>query len=333
MDLAQVNALFQEFNSKKVLIIGDVMVDAYLWGKVDRISPEAPVPVVAVKKKDYRMGGAANVAKNVANLGAEPMLCSVIGNGPNGQLFTQLLRESGISDKWMVRSNNRPTTIKTRVIAGHQQMLRIDEEVTDALDFHEQAAMEETVTKALVECDIVVFEDYDKGVLSPGLITSCMAMAEKLGKTVLVDPKKKNFLFYQGATVFKPNLKELQEGLKLDLPSEFSIDSVARAAAKLRQVLGAQTAMITLSEHGVYIGSETEEYHIPAHKRDIYDVSGAGDTVIAISAVLLACGAPIKLVAELANLGGGLVCERVGVVPIEKEQLRQEAIKLLTHQP
>lgn len=329
MDIAQLDTLFQEFNAKKVLIMGDVMVDAYLWGKVERISPEAPVPVVTVRKKDYRLGGAANVAKNVANLGAEPMLCSVIGNGPNGQLFTQLLRESGISDKWMVRSNNRPTTIKTRVIGGHQQMLRIDEEVTDVLDQSEQAAIQETVMEAIRLCDILVFEDYDKGVLNPALITSCLAMAKELDKTVLVDPKKKNFLHYQGATVFKPNLKELQEGLKLDLPSEFSLQAVARAAAKLRQVLGAQTAMITLSEHGVYIGSDTEEHHIPAHKRDIYDVSGAGDTVIAISAVLLACGAPIKLVAELANLGGGLVCERVGVVPIEKEQLRQEAIKLL----
>lgn len=329
MTQEQISELFEQFNSKKVLIIGDVMIDAYLWGKVDRISPEAPVPVVAIKKKDFRLGGAANVAMNVANLGATPMLCSVIGNGQNAHVFSKLLKESGISDEWIVKSGERPTTIKTRVISGHQQMMRIDEEVTDDLLESEQEAITKVVMKAVHECDIMVFEDYDKGVLNEHLITEFITMARKLGKTILVDPKKKNFLHYKGATVFKPNLKELQEGLKLDLPAEFSIEAVKKAAKKLRDVLHAETAMITLSEHGVFIGSETEEHHIDAHMRDIFDVSGAGDTVIAISSILLACNVPLKYVAEIANLGGGLVCEKVGVVPIDKESLKAEALKIL----
>ncbi len=328
MTQSEISQLFDQFNSKKVLIIGDVMIDAYLWGKVDRISPEAPVPVVAVKKKDFRLGGAANVAMNVANLGATPMLASVIGDGNNAQLFSKLLLESGISDEWIVKSEARPTTIKTRVISGHQQMMRIDEEITDELNQKEQEKLTHVVMKAVHECDIMVFEDYDKGVLNKPLIEDFIEMARKLGKTILVDPKKKNFLHYKGATVFKPNLKELKEGLNLDLPSEFSIEAISKAAKKLRDVLAAETAMITLSEHGVFIGSENEEYHVPAHMRDIYDVSGAGDTVIAISSILLACGVPIKHVAEIANLGGGLVCEKVGVVPIDKESLKAEALKI-----
>lgn len=305
------------------------MIDAYLWGKVERISPEAPVPVVAVKKKDHRLGGAANVAMNVANLGATPMLCSVIGNGTNAELFSTLLNDAGISDQWIVKSGDRPTTIKTRVISGHQQMMRIDEEVTHDLSEGEQQSITKVVMKALHECDIVVFEDYDKGVLNEELIKEFIMMARKLDKIILVDPKKKNFLHYKGATVFKPNLKELQEGLKLDLPSEFSLDAIEQAAKKLRDVLEAETAMITLSEHGVFIGNSKESHHVNAHKRDIFDVSGAGDTVIAISSILLASGVPIKYVAEISNLGGGLVCEKVGVVPIDKESLRVEALKLV----
>lgn len=330
MTAPDINQLFEQFNSKKVLIIGDVMIDAYLWGRVERISPEAPVPIAAITKKDYRLGGAANVAMNVANLGATPMLCSVIGDGANAKLFSGLLEEAGISSKWIVESGKRPTTIKTRVISGNQQMMRIDEEVTDELNDIEQEGITKVIMQALHECDIVVFEDYDKGVLNEALITNVIAMAKKLDKIILVDPKKKNFLHYKGATVFKPNLKELREGLKLNLPNEFSLDFIEKAAQKLRVALNAETAMITLSEHGVFIGSDSESHHVEAHMRDIFDVSGAGDTVIAITSILLACNAPLKYVAEIANLGGGLVCEKVGVVPIDKESLKVEALKLVS---
>lgn len=329
MTKEEIEILFNGFNSKKVLILGDVMIDAYLWGKVERISPEAPVPVVAVKKKDYRLGGAANVAMNVAELGATPMLCSVIGSGANADLFVDILGESGISDKWLVRSEDRPTTIKTRVISGHQQMMRIDEEITRSLNVTEGERLIEVVRQAVHDCDIIVFEDYDKGVLNKTIIEQVVEMGRKLGKIMLVDPKKKNFMHYQHVTIIKPNLKELQEGLKLDLPAEFNIEAIQKASKTLRSALNATAAMITLSEHGIYIGSDEEQHHVPAHMRDIFDVSGAGDTVIAISSLLLASEVPLKAVAEIANLGGGLVCEKVGVVPINKESLLAETIKLL----
>lgn len=329
MTTVEIEQLFEGFNNKKVLILGDVMIDAYLWGKVERISPEAPVPVVAVKKKDFRLGGAANVAMNVSKLGATPLMCSVIGSGTNANLFVDLLKESGISDEWLVRSEHRPTTIKTRVIGGHQQMMRIDEEITGTLNTSEEDQLISVVRKAVHDCDIIVFEDYDKGVLNKRVIDKVVEMGRKLNKIMLVDPKKKNFMHYQHVTIIKPNLKELQEGLKLDLPAEFSIEAVRKASKTLRSALKAEAAMITLSEHGIYIGSDEEEHHVPAHKRDIFDVSGAGDTVIAISSLLLASGMPLKTVAEIANLGGGLVCEKVGVVPIDKKSLKIETIRLL----
>ena len=325
----EINALFDGFANKKVLIIGDVMIDAYLWGKVERISPEAPVPVIAVAKKDQRLGGAANVARNVANLGGIPMLCSVIGTGKNAEDFSSILKKANISDEWLVKSGHRPTTIKTRVVAGHQQMLRIDEETTQDLNQEEFELLKAVVEKAILSCDILVFEDYEKGVLKKESIAEFIALAKAHGKTILVDPKKKNFLHYKGATVFKPNLKELQEGLNISFPSEFDVKEIEKAAAILREKLEAETAMITLSENGVFIGNEDESHHIPAHKRDIFDVSGAGDTVIAICALLLASDVPIRYVAEIANLGGGLVCEKVGVVPIDKESLRKEALQIL----
>lgn len=320
---------FSAFNQKKVIVLGDVMVDAYMWGKVERISPEAPVPIVAVKRKDYRLGGAANVAMNIRELGATPLLFSVIGTDVEGDILLDMLEQSGISTNFVKRSDARPTTVKTRVISGHQHMLRIDHEITETLAQQDLVALLQLFEEHIAEADIVVLEDYDKGVLDKNLIEGVIAAAKKRGKKIIVDPKKKNFLHYRGVDVMKPNLKELREGLKLDLPKTFSIASVQQAAQKLRDELDLQTALITLSENGIYIGSDDEEHHIPAHIRDIYDVSGAGDTVIAIAAIMLACGAPIRLAAEVANLGGGLVCEKIGVVPVDKQKLLNEALHKL----
>lgn len=312
-------------------MIGDVMVDAYMWGKVDRISPEAPVPVVAVKKKDHRLGGAANVAMNLKELGAEPMLFSVIGMDAEADLLCDILNESGISSQFLHKSNSRPTTVKTRVISGHQHMLRIDHETTETLNNEDRQLVINQFEKHVSDADAVIIEDYDKGVLSETVITKVIDAAKSAGKKVIVDPKKKNFQAYRNVDVMKPNLKELSEGLKMDLPREFSIDVVKMAAHELRTQLGLETALITLSENGIYIGSETEEHHIKAHIRDIYDVSGAGDTVISIAALILACGAPMRLAAEIANLGGGLVCEKIGVVPVNKDRLLSEAQKLVAN--
>ncbi len=316
--------IFESFNKLRVLIIGDVMIDSYLWGKVDRISPEAPVPIVSVKKREKRLGGAANVALNVKSLGAEAILCAVIGADADGQDFLQLLDESGLSREGIVISNRRITTIKQRILSGSQQMLRIDSEMENLLIEEDRNSILQRAKTLLANCDVVIFEDYDKGVLDETLIQAIIQQARNQQIPVIVDPKKRNFLHYQQASLFKPNLKELREGLKLD----FNVTNKAEleeAVQQLKDRLQLEGVLLTLSERGVFIELENEKHHLPAHVRQIADVSGAGDTVVSIAALCLALKLPPKVIAELANLGGGLVCEYAGVVPIDKQQLLEEA--------
>lgn len=320
-------SVFQQFNQLNILIIGDVMMDAYLWGKVDRISPEAPVPVVAVHKKENRLGGAANVALNIRALGAYPILCAVVGEDIAGKELIDLLQKEQIGSEGVIGVKGRPTTVKTRVIGHHQQVLRIDEEVDKLLSQSESNLLLDKV-KAILDgqtIHAIIFEDYDKGVISPALIEGVVALAKAKNIPTIVDPKKRNFLAYKGVTLFKPNLKELREGLKLEI--DHSIPSIAKAVALLKQQLGAEMVMVTLSELGVYIESNSSKDHIPAHIRDITDVSGAGDTVVSVATLGLAAGLAPGRLAALANLAGGLVCEKVGVVPVDKNQLLAEAQK------
>jgi len=322
-----IEGIFNDFNGLNVLIIGDVMLDSYIWGAVERISPEAPVPIVAVKKKDFRLGGAANVALNVASLGATPILCALIGNDEDGKKLIQRLDESNISKEGIVISNHRPTTVKTRIIASHQHVVRVDEESDKEVNMLEEEALLSRVKKLLPSCQVVVFEDYDKGVLNASIIEKTVAMAKQYNIPTVVDPKKRNFLYYKGVTLFKPNLKELREGLKIDVDAA-NISSVDQAVSLLKSKLEADGVMLTLSEHGVYIDYQNEKVKLPAHARKIADVSGAGDTVVSIAALAIALNLAPKHVAGLANLGGGLVCQHVGVVSIDKVELFQEAIKL-----
>ncbi len=318
-----------KFEGLKVLVIGDVMLDAYLMGQVDRISPEAPVPVVAVNSKEYRLGGAANVALNLVALGAKPILCSVLGNDQEGDELLKLLDLSGIQQAGMIRSKDRVTTVKTRVIAQNHQMLRIDNEITDPLNDYDTYMLSKRITAELLpEADVVIFEDYDKGVVTATLISQVVEQAHKLNKKIAVDPKKRNFLSYKGVDLFKPNLKELREGFKRDAdPSdkgEFEL-----AVMDLMKAMGLKNIMVTLSERGVMISDGQTFDYIPAHVRKIADVSGAGDTVISVASLCLALGLPNREIASLANLAGGLVCEEVGVVPINKNRLIEEADELL----
>ena len=337
-----VEEIFKAFGQLKVLIVGDVMLDAYIWGKVERISPEAPVPVVHVKKREKRLGGAANVALNIQALGATPVLCSLVGDDPEGEAFVRLLEERQISADFIVRSSERPTTVKERVIAGSQQMLRIDSEDSDLLSEAEGEALMQRIQAALPQVDVIIFQDYDKGVLNQDRIAQIIRWAEERQIPTAVDPKKRNFLHYRGATLFKPNLKELKEGLQsedLALHKEkhetsLSVEkAVAQASTRLKQRLQVNITFITLSEQGVFIDAayleQAEQHLVPAHLRQISDVSGAGDTVISIAALALALKLPPRLLAELANLGGGIVCEYTGVVPIERQRLLQEAQQLL----
>jgi rfaE bifunctional protein kinase chain/domain len=323
------NSLFESFKELKVLIIGDVMIDAYYWGKVDRISPEAPVPIVAVNKREARLGGAANVALNIQAMGAEPILCSVIGKDDEGKQFLELLKENQQSTAGILSIEDRQTTQKTRIIGNQHQMLRIDAEEIRPLSAGEESLFFEQIASLIEKekVDAVIFEDYDKGCITEGLIQKVVELCRQKSIPTTVDPKKQNFTAYHKVSLFKPNLKELKEGLKIDFDHK-NIEELEAAIQQLEQSLGNERTLITLSEAGVYLKAGKDNYHVPAHRRDITDVSGAGDTVISVATLCLALGSTAEVIAELSNLAGGLVCENVGVVPIRKEVLLTEAQKL-----
>ncbi len=322
-----IKKIFDGFNELNVLIIGDVMLDSYIWGAVERISPEAPVPIVNVKKKDFRLGGAANVALNVSSLGAKPILVALIGDDDDGKKLIQRLDEGRISKEGIVVSSHRPTTVKTRIIASHQHVVRVDEESDKVVNAKEEKDVMLRIEKLLPSCHVVIFEDYDKGVLNASIIEKTVALAHKNKIPTVVDPKKRNFLSYKGVTLFKPNLKELREGLKIDVEAG-NQTMVEDAVDQLKEKLTAAGVMLTLSEHGVYIDFQNQKVKLPAHAREIADVSGAGDTVVSIAALTVALKLSPQEIATLSNLGGGLVCQHVGVVPINKEELFKEAMEL-----
>jgi len=322
---------FNQFNNKRILVIGDVMVDAYIKGKVTRISPEAPVPIVQFEGREDRLGGAANVALNLVALGANPILCSVIGNDTDASTLKSLLQENGISPEGLIESANRKTTVKTRVIGNHQQLLRIDAEQTNPITSSESDALSARVREICsIGIDAIIFEDYNKGVLTPALIKSIVDLSKEFDIPTTVDPKKDNFLAFKNVTLFKPNLKELKEGLGLDF--NFSKDKMTfeSAVKELESNLNNRISMVTLSEHGVFIKDENAHAYFPAHLRIISDVSGAGDTVISVATLCLIVGMSNDMIAQVSNIAGGLVCEKSGVVPIDKNLLLEETIKLLT---
>jgi len=316
--------IFEDFTKLNVLIIGDVMLDSYIWGAVERISPEAPVPIINVHKKDFRLGGAANVALNILALGAKPIICALIGEDEDGKKLIQRLDDKNISKEGIVTSRYRPTTVKTRIIASHQHIVRVDEESDKVINSEEEQLLLEKIEKLLPQCQAIVFEDYDKGVLNASLIEKTVALAKKNNIPTVVDPKKRNFLSYRGVTLFKPNLKELREGLKIEVDAK-NQDQIEKAVAALKEKLNAEGVMVTLSEHGVYIDIHNQKVKIPAHPREIADVSGAGDTVVSIAALCVALKLSPAIVGALSNLGGGLVCQHVGVVPIDREEFLAEA--------
>ncbi|MCK4407705.1 MAG: hypothetical protein KAV44_08520 [Bacteroidales bacterium] len=326
--------IFDSFSNQKILIIGDVMVDSYLWGTVERISPEAPVPVVSVNKRANRLGGAANVALNIKALGAEPILCSVIGNDQKGDDFINLLKNDNLSIQGIHKSSKRITTTKFRVIGNNTQMLRVDEEITSDLDKDDEKQLVSIITKLLKEENInaVIFQDYNKGIFTPGLIKKVISKANDLNIPVVVDPKKKNFTAYKNITLFKPNLKELKEGLNIDININ-DINELANANHLLHKNQNIKIIMTTLSEVGVFVSAFTDDnkfitHSIPAHVRSVSDVSGAGDTVISVASLCLSLNLPPEIIASISNLAGGIVCEEVGVVPINKEKLMNEVLKL-----
>lgn len=315
--------ILEQFSGLNVLVVGDIMIDAYYMGKVERISPEAPVPVVDVTQKENRLGGAANVALNIKALGANPLVCSVIGNDKEGNDLLELFKQQDINTSGIIQSTSRITTVKLRIMAQSHQMLRVDSEMKRNISATESSDLINCVTQLLPKADVLIFEDYDKGVLTSQNIAQIIAEANKLNVPVVVDPKKNNFNNYNEATLFKPNLKELKEGLKIDLDLNNKLE-FEQSIALMLQTMNIQYALITMSEKGVMITDGKTFTYIPAHVRKIADVSGAGDTVISVAALCLASKQNSTTLAKLANLAGGLVCEEVGVVPINKARFKAE---------
>jgi rfaE bifunctional protein kinase chain/domain len=324
-----VKSLFEGFKNKKVLVIGDVMLDRYIIGNVSRISPEAPVPIIELSKEEDRLGGAANVALNVVALGSEVHLGSVVGNDNAGKIIKDLCSNSGIGSSAIVSLNTRPTTVKTRILGNKQQLLRVDSEATSDLTFEEENFVIDHLLNFITEdFDAIIFEDYNKGLLTEKIIQSVIQKAKNHEIITTVDPKKKNFFSYQGVTLFKPNLKELREGVGVFI--DFPKDKIAfeKAINLLHQRISNTLTFITLSEHGVAISDHSKVDYFDAHLRNISDVSGAGDTVIAVATLCLASGCSMQELAQISNLAGGLVCEKSGVVSIESNELMKEVEKL-----
>lgn len=312
LDTAALQKYVTQFAQARVLVVGDVMLDRYWFGEVSRISPEAPVPVVKVNKTEERPGGAANVARNVAALGAQAGLLSVIGNDEAGTMLEKLLRDEKINTV-MHRDPGITTTVKLRVVGRQQQLLRIDFETTPG---HEALASKlADFSKMLHDIDVVILSDYGKGGLAH--IASMIELAKKLGKPVLVDPKGDDYARYRHATVLTPNRSEFREVAgSWKTPAEFS-----EKAQKLRRDLNLEALLVTLSEEGMVLFREESELHVPAQAREVFDVSGAGDTVIATLGVMLASGADLAAAVHMANRAAGVVVGKLGTAVANQAEL------------
>jgi len=322
--------LFKDFTNLRVAVIGDVMLDTYLWGKVERISPEAPVPVVAIEKKEQRIGGAGNVALNTVSLGAETTLFSVVGDDADAEILSGLLQNEHVDTKYIIKSRERITTNKMRIISRNQQMLRLDTELTDNISEDDEEMLFKNFTSFVKRYQpaLVIFEDYNKGVLTENLIQKLIAFCKENNIVTTVDPKRKNFFTYKGVDIFKPNLKEVKDGLNM-LIDEVNEETLKKIHHELNKLLQHRISLITLSEKGVYIQKGNYSRIIPTHMRNIADVSGAGDTVIAVASLVYAATKDITMAATIANLAGGIVCEEVGTVAINKKKLFDECEMLL----
>ena len=317
----------ERFNGLKALVVGDVMIDTYTKGVVERMSPEAPVPIVNAQSHFSRLGGAANVALNLKALEAEPVIFSVVGKDHFAETLLQLMQQQGLDCHGILQSPGRKTTVKHRIFDGDRQVLRIDEEDTFDLSDSEYRCLFDMIENRLRKesFNVIILQDYNKGVLSEKMIQSIIALANKDGIPVVVDPKKKNLFTYQCVTLFKPNAKELREGLGVTAETP---QALQQAMLTLQQRLACEYLMVTLSEQGVMILHNGQFHHISAVPRKIVDVSGAGDTVLSVAALCVVLGENAETIATLSNIAGGLVCESAGVLPIDKGRFQQEIQRL-----
>jgi len=325
VDNNEINQIFERFKQLNVVVIGDVMVDTYLWGKVDRVSPEAPVPVVSVLTRENRLGGAANVSLNIKALGATPYLFSVVGDDEKGRKLKKLLIKEELSCDGIFVDPNRISTVKTRIISKGQHIVRVDEESAEDLDSVLETNIVIAIEKLLdkKKIDVIIFVDYDKGMITPTLFDKVNEMAVIRGIPTAVDPKKRNFNHYKNVSLFKPNFKELVDGSGIQI-EKGDFETIKKVADSIKQKQNFKIIFVTLSELGVFISNGVKEQYYPAIIRYIADVSGAGDTVISVASLAMASGLSPEMMALMSNLAGGLVCEKTGVVPIDKDQLINE---------
>jgi len=295
---------------RRVLVLGDVMLDEFLWGRVSRISPEAPVPVVQVTGQSFHLGGAGNVAASVRSLGARAVLAGVVGKDAAGQSVREALAAAGVDSRLVEVGRDRPTTVKTRIVAHGQQVVRADREDTADVPAHAETALVESVRRELPSCGALVISDYEKGVVTASLLKRVLPLAKRRGVPVLVDPKVRHFRLYRGATVVTPNQLEAEEatGLRLRGPTQ-----VVAAGRRILSLLGCRAVLVTRGEHGMSLFERGRPpLHVPTAAREVFDVTGAGDSVIATMALALAAGATLPEAAVLANCAAGVVVGKVG---------------------
>ncbi|MBU0474278.1 MAG: D-glycero-beta-D-manno-heptose-7-phosphate kinase [Bacteroidetes bacterium] len=314
--LTEIKNKFRKFN---VAIIGDMMLDGYLWGEVNRISPEAPVPIVEIDNEFFRFGGAANVALNVAKLGANAIPFGLLGDDDSSVIFKNLILTENMTADFLLQDSSRPTTTKTRVISSDQQIVRIDKESKNKISNELEIALFNSLKSNINNIDAIILEDYNKGVLSQSLILKIIDLANSENKVITVDPKFENFFTFNNVTVFKPNLKETEDSFGIKIHTKDDIENIG---FKLLEKISCKYLLLTLGADGMAIFEKDKPMLIiPTKARKVMDVSGAGDTVISTLTIALLAGATISEATYLANFAGGLVCEEAGVVPIEIDKL------------
>ncbi len=313
-----IESIVSKFPNSFILVVGDLMLDRFLWGKVERISPEAPVPVVWVQRESVMPGGAANVARNITALGGQVVVAGVVGNDEMGQVLLDALSKDGVDVSSVVKDKMRPTTVKTRVIAHSQQVVRIDREKTDQISPDILEKLWEKIEKILPKVSAVIIEDYGKGVVNQFLLKRIVPLAHKLGKIITVDPKKDHFHLYKGVDVITPNLKELENAVGVNICDDRQMDKLAR---RLMKRLSLKGLLLTLSERGMKLYLPRKTYAIPTWAMEVYDVSGAGDTVIATFTLARSVGESPYTCAMLANLAAGVVVGKVGVAVCSPDEL------------
>jgi D-beta-D-heptose 7-phosphate kinase/D-beta-D-heptose 1-phosphate adenosyltransferase len=311
--------IIKRFSGVRVLVVGDIMLDRFIWGKVSRISPEAPVPVLVVEREDFLLGGAANVVNNIHSLGGTAFLCGVIGDDEMGQKVSQRLDEMGTDRGGVWIESGRQTTVKTRVIAHHQQMVRIDRETTHHPKTSTLRNLSNYLKQNIKGSDGIILSDYGKGLLTKGMIHDAIHIARNAKKFVMVDPKIKNFFFFRGATVVTPNTSEASSASRISITDDASL---GRAGRVLLKRLRCDALVITRGEDGMAIFEPNRQpFLVPTEAKEVYDVTGAGDTVIGTMALALGAGASIRRAAELANHAAGIVVGKVGTATVDQKEL------------